>query len=149
MFGVLMAVGMGIGLLGSMNQAEATEDAARYNSLAAEEDIKLLKIEENQKSRIMREQGARQVANVKAAASVSGVKLTSGSVLDSIVEQASINAQNEFLMGFEADTTEWRVREAARTGGIAAANQASGQRLAGIGQAVSGTASIYGYYNPR
>ena len=106
MFGVLMAVGMGIGLLGSMNQAEATEDAARYNSLAAEEDIKLLKIEENQKSRIMREQGARQVANVKAAASVSGVKLTSGSVLDSIVEQASINAQNEFLMGFEIGHTD-------------------------------------------
>ena len=149
MFGILMGVGMGISLLGSMNQAKATEDAARYNKLAAEEDIKLMKIEENQKSRIMREQGARQVGNVKAAASMSGVKLTSGSVLDSIVEQASINAQNEFLLGFEADSQEQRVREAARTGGIAAANQASGQRLAGVGNAMSGAASIYGYYNPR
>ena len=144
-----MAVGAGISLLGSMNQAEATEDAARYNSLAAEEDIKLLKIEENQKSRIMREQGARQVGNVKAAASMSGVKLTSGSVLDTIVEQASVNAQNEFLLGFEAQSQSQRVRESARTGGIAAANQATGQRLAGAGQALTGAASIYGYYNPR
>ena len=97
----------------------------------------------------MREQGARQVSNVKAAAATSGVKLTSGSVLDSIIEQASINAQNEFLLGFEADSQEQRIREAARTGGIAASNQAKGQMLAGVGNLATGAASIYGYYNPR
>jgi len=139
-----LAIGTAITLISSANQARATEQADEFNRSAAEEDIKLLKIEEVQKKRIVREQGARQIGTIKAVAAASGVTQSSGSILSAVAEQVTINAQNEFLLGFEARTTAQRIRTAARAGSMQAANLATGQRLSGIGSALSGAGQIAG-----
>jgi len=133
-----LAAGVAISVLGSMNQAAATEDAARYNAKAAEEDIKLLRIEESQKTRLLRERGAANIAAIKTVAGAAGISMTSGSALNVIAKQASVNAQNEYLLRSEAEAATLRIRNAARLGGIQAANQAAGQRLSGIGAGLTG-----------
>jgi hypothetical protein len=134
----LLAAGAAISVLGSFNQAAATEDAARFNNEAAEEDIKLVRIEESQKRRVLREKGAFNLGAIITAGAASGVKVNSGSILDAVIKQASVNAQEEFLLGFESRSAQQRIRQAAVLGSGSAANQAAGQRLSGIGAGLSG-----------
>ena len=135
----LLAASAVIGVLGASGQADDAKDAARFNSLAAIEDNKLIAAEASQKVRIQREAGARQIGAIKSAAVSSGVKI-SGSALDAVTEQASINARNEYLVDLEAKFAQTRNLQAAKTGSVAARNRASGFMIGSVGDVLSTSA---------
>ena len=137
---MMLAASAIIGVLGASNQADDAKDAARFNSLAAIEDNKLISAEASQKVRIQCEAGARQMGAIKGAAAASGVKVSSGSTLDVITEQASVNARNEYLVDLEAKFAKTRNLQAARTGSVAARNRAAGFMIGSIGDVLSTSA---------
>lgn len=142
-FGLIaMGIGLGLQVLGGMNQAKATEQAAAFNAAAAVEDVKMLRIEGIHKLGVMREQGAKTVGSIVATGAKSGVNVNSGSMLTAITKQASINAENEFLLGLEVQFATTRIKNQAALGASSAANQAAGFRLGAAGTALSGAGQI-------
>lgn len=142
--GVLAGTSIFTSLLGANNAAESATDAGRYNTEVAENDIKLLRVEERQKKGAVRKDGARKTGAIKAAGAASGVAVNAGSVLDTITEQAATNARNEFNISLEADVTASKIRSGAKMGRTAASNKASGYIIGGIGDSLGTAAMAYG-----
>lgn len=139
---IAMGVGLGLQVLGSLNQAKATDDAAAYNALAAQEDVQMVGIEAVHKLGILREQGAKTVGNIIATGAKSGVNVNSGSMLTAITKQAQVNAENEFLIGLETQFAQTRIKNQAALGASQAASQAAGFRLGAVASGISGAGQI-------
>lgn len=134
-------IGMGLNILGAEQEGEAIKDSARFNAAQAEEDIKLLKVGENQAIRDARFQGSSDLAAIEAASAVSGVKVGEGSALDAIRFQAEQNAREEFKIRLETKVATQNRRAGAALEIAQANNRAQGIRLGAAGQALSsGTA---------
>ena len=135
-------IGMGISLLGAEQEAEAIKDSARFNAAQAEEDIKLLKVGENQAIQDARFLGASDLASIEAASAVSGVKVGEGSALDAIRFQAEENAREEFKIRLQTRVAAQNRRAGAALEVAQATNRARGVRLGAAGQALQSGTSL-------
>ena len=136
-------IGLGVGLLGADQQAEAVKDSARYNAEQAEEDIKLLKVGESQAVRDARFQGSSDLAAIESATASSGVSVNQGSALDAIRFQAEQNAREEFNIRLQTSVSAQNRRAGAALELQKASNDARGIRMGAAGNALSSGASLY------
>jgi len=135
--------GMGLGLLGAQQDAEAVKDSARYNAEQAEEDIKLLEINENMALADARYQGASDLAAIEGVTSASGVKVGEGSALSAIRFQAEQNAQEEFNIKLQTKVAAQNRRAGAALETQRASNQARSIKMGAAGNALSQGANLY------
>ena len=135
--------GMGLGLLGAEQDAEATKDSARYNAEQAEEDIKLLEINEDMALADARYQGASDLAAITATSAASGVKVGEGSALSAIRFQAEQNAKEEFNIQLQTQVAAQNRRSGAALETQRAGNEARSIRMRAAGSALTSGASIY------
>jgi len=136
-------IGMGVSLLGASDAAEATKDSARYNAEQAEQDIKLLKVGENQAVRDARFQGASDLAAIEGVSAASGVKVNEGSALDAIRFQAEQNAREEFNIQLQTKVSAQNRRAGAALELQKARNESRGIMMGAAGQTLSSGASLY------
>lgn len=133
----VVGTGIGLDLLGGAQSAQAAEDSAAFNAAQAEEDIKLLKINEGQAMRDTRFQGASDLGSIQSAQVASGVKVSSGSALDAIRFQAEQNARNEFNIQLGSKVAQQNRRTGAALGLIEAKNRGQAFILGAAGSALT------------
>jgi len=140
---VLAAIGIGLGVVGSMQQADAVKESARYNEAQAKEDVKLIQLSEKQALRDTRFQGASDLANIQATSAASGVSVSTGSALDAIRFQAEQNARNEFAVGMESRVAQQNRLAGASLETVKAKSTAQGIYLGAASSALSTGTSYY------
>lgn len=129
-------------MLGAGHNIKSEKDTRRYNLEVAREDVKLIDAESKQKQRLIRRQGARNTGVIQARAAAAGVSISSGSALDTVLEQVRVNAENEFNTAFEAEIAKTRTLNAAQLGAAASQNRQTGYVLGAIGDSLN-TATTY------
>lgn len=133
----VVGVGIGMSLLGAKQSGEAAKDSAAFNAAQAEEDIKLLKVNEGQAMRDTRFQGASDIAEIQSTQAASGVDVSAGSALAAVRFQAEQNARNEFNIQLESRVAQQNRRSGAALGKIEAKNRSKALLLGAAGSALS------------
>lgn len=139
--GAALGVGIGLSLLGGVYQGQAAEDSAEYNMAQAEQDVKLLQVQEGQAMASTRRQGAADIGAIEAAQAVSGIQMGTGSALDAIRFQAEQNSRNEFNLLMESQVAQQNRLAGGELGLIEASNASMGAMMGAGGQAISTVAS--------
>lgn len=120
--GAMQGIGLGIGAIGDFMGAQAARSAADYNEAAASLEEAQIAVSTRQKQRIMRREGAEQIAKTKVSALKSGVTME-GSPSDVIAMSTENLILDELTLARDAEMSAFSTRERAAAGSRAASSQ--------------------------
>lgn len=155
----LMAIGTGVSVLGTVQQASAASANAKFQQQVAldnaarttEQMRDAAERGADEEQRVMAE-GSRVVANTRGALAANNMDLTFGSPLDTILETSVEVERDAYRVrrNTEREVRDLEVRRAnfrnnASASAAEASNASSAGFIAGVGTALSGGADIYRY----
>ena len=161
--GVMGMLGLGLGAASTASQsyyayqqAKAQNLAAEWNASIMESNAQLADIRAEQALErgehnvaLAKIQGTQQLESMRGAYAASGVKVDSGSALDTVAQQAGFNKYDQDMLKYNAELEAWGIRsDAANLRTQAQMTRATKQSpwTAATTTALSGTTNLFNQY---